>query len=146
VLLISHRGNLTGTNPNQENCPDYIMDVISAGFNVEIDVWYHNGFYLGHDAPTYSIDMGFLMQPVLWCHAKNLAALTEMLKNNIHCFWHQNDDVILTSKKYIWTYPGKEIASENAIAVLPERVENWDISMAFGICSDYIADYKVSCL
>ena len=66
-----------------------------------------------------------------------------MLKNdNIHCFWHQQDNLILTSKKYIWTFPGKEIASENAIAVLPEYVQfNWDISKAAGICSDYIANY-----
>ena len=69
-----------------------------------------------------------------------------MNKNyNIHCFWHQEDDVTLTSKGYIWTYSGKEL-TENSIAVLPEILhEKWwrhkPVQCA-GICSDYISKYK----
>jgi hypothetical protein len=142
MILISHRGNLIGANEEKENCPDYILQAL-FNFEVEIDVWFiDNQFYLGHDQPTYLVDGGFLQNQKLWCHAKNLDALTEMLKNNlIHCFWHQQDDLTLTSRQYIWTYPGKKIASEKAIAVLPENIKNWDISKAAGVCSDYIEKY-----
>ena len=57
-----------------------------------------------------------------------------MLEDNIHCFWHQEDDVTLTSEGYMWTYPGKELTT-NSIAVLPE--EEIEVEVA-GICSDYI--------
>ena len=144
MKLISHRGNLHGPRPELENLPSYILEAEYAGYDVEIDVWFVDGrFYLGHDAPTHVIHKDFLLDAGLWCHAKNLPALVEMLKTpNIHCFWHQEDDVVLTSQKYIWTYPGKTIAEYNAIAVCPERVVNWDISKAEGICSDYIANNK----
>ena len=45
----------------------------------------------------------------IWFHAKNIEAFYELLKLNIVCFWHQNDDVTLTSNGYIWTYPGKQL-------------------------------------
>ena len=142
MILISHRGNLTGPKPEFENSPNYILEA-SVKYDVEIDVWLiNNQFYLGHDNPQYKIEIDFLVNPKFWCHAKNLSALVEMLKNKqIHCFWHQEDDVTLTSRQYIWTYPGKEIASENAIAVMPETTKNWDISKAYGVCSDYVKDY-----
>lgn len=144
MILISHRGNTTGPNPDKENSPDYILTT-SKKYNVEIDVWFvDNQFYLGHDKPTYLTNDFLLTNERFWCHAKNLPALTEMLKNNkIHCFWHQNDDVVLTSKNFLWTFPGKELAKENAIAVVPEKAENWDISNAYGVCSDFVETMKV---
>lgn len=144
MKLISHRGNLSGPNPEVENSPSYIKEALYYGFDVEIDVWLVDDyFYLGHDKPIYRVSESFLTTEKLWCHAKNIPALVTMLKNPlIHCFWHQEDDVVLTSKKYLWTYPGKKIADSDAIAVVPERVENWDISKAVGVCSDYINKYK----
>jgi hypothetical protein len=140
--LISHRGNIRGPNTEKENSPSYIMETLNLGFDVEIDVWFiDNQFYLGHDKFDYKIDKSFLINPKLWCHAKNIDALNEMLKVNIHCFWHQVDDVVLTSKQFIWTYPGRNIAKTKAIAVMPEIVKDWDISNAYGICSDYISKY-----
>ena len=144
MILISHRGNINGPNKDRENSPDYILEALQ-NYHVEIDVWLINGqFMLGHDVPTYITNGLFLSNPKLWCHAKNLEALVAMQHfSSIHCFWHQNDDVTLTSRNYIWTYPGKQIASERAIAVVPEQVEfNWDISMAYGVCSDYVQRYK----
>lgn len=143
MKLISHRGNINGPNPGLENSPDYILET-SKRFDVELDVWLTDTFYLGHDRPTYPIDYDFLANPKFWCHAKNLPALVAMLKNPlIHCFWHQEDDVVLTSKQYIWTYPGKEIANERAIAVMPEQISSWDISKAIGVCSDYVEGTKI---
>ena len=119
MILIAHRGNTNGPSPH-ENRPDHIEQAMTAGFNVEIDVWYvKGGWFLGHDSAEYEIEESFLENPKLWCHAKNLSALERMLANgNIHCFWHQEDDVQLTSRGYIWTYPDRPYGSKS-ICVLP---------------------------
>ena len=70
MKLIAHRGNINGPNPERENSPDYIKEALDKGFDVEIDVWKINGsYFLGHDAPEYRIEFGFLMNDRLWCHA-----------------------------------------------------------------------------
>jgi len=136
MILISHRGNLNGVDSEKENSIEYISEALDRGFDVEVDVWYHKDeFYLGHDEPQYKVNEKFLQQEGLWCHAKNIDALNRLIVNGkIHCFWHQEDDVALTSEGYLWTYPGKELTS-NSIAVLPE--DDIDVEIA-GICSDYV--------
>ena len=147
MIYISHRGNLNGSNPNWENDPDYIRETLDKGFDVEIDVWYENSsFYLGHDKPIHKIDVGFLKKNGLWCHAKDIDTLNIMLSySDIHCFWHQEDDVTLTSRNFIWTYPGKPL-TENSITVLPELNNDNSLTMLpkklLGICSDFITRYK----
>ena len=60
MILISHRGNTNGIRKD-ENSPYRIIDVLNNGYHCEIDVWYEsNKFWLGHDKPTYSIDLNFL--------------------------------------------------------------------------------------
>jgi len=147
MKLISHRGNINGKQPNLENSPEYIKEAIRKGYDVEVDVWWKDHkFYLGHDKPTYKVTAEFLQQSELWCHAKNLAALVQMKKYDvwylkpIHYFWHQNDDVTITSKGMIWAYPGKQPITKS-IAVLPEIYKD-DVSKCIGICSDKIEEYK----
>lgn len=140
MIYIAKRGNCSGPNPEKENKPEYIIRALER-FHCEIDVWMIDGqFLLGHDQPQYQIDPAFLQMPRLWCHAKNIAALEAMLDQQVHCFWHESDQVTLTSSLYLWTYPGKPLG-KNAIAVLPELFPNWDISSAVGICSDLIEKY-----
>ena len=139
-LLIAHRGNITGPNPEKENHPEYIDKAIACGYNVEIDVWDVSGkLVLGHDVPQYEIDMNFLFdrKNKLWCHAKNVDALSRMIVygEKINCFWHQEDDVTLTSKGYLWTYPGKEL-TQNSICVKPSP--NNIPTLCAGICDDEI--------
>ena len=143
MKLISHRGNINGKNIPLENSPDYIKNAIHLGYEVEIDVWYEDGFWLGHDKPQYKIGIGFLLTNAskLWCHAKNIEAMIEMKKEkDINCFWHQEDNITLTSKGYIWAYPGKQ-PIKNSIAVMPE-IYNDIIKQCHGICSDYVRNYK----
>ncbi len=141
MKLIAHRGNLQGPQPEKENHPDHISSALSAQFEVEIDVWYFDDkWFLGHDEAQYEIKKSFLNNDRFWCHAKNIEALHEMLKEKIHCFWHQEDDITLTSKGYIWTYPGKKL-TEKSICVLPEK-NNEQPKKVLGICSDYIANYR----
>lgn len=144
MILIAHRGNIDKPKPQFENSPEYIKQALTKGYEVEIDVWYQERkWFLGHDSPLYPIKISFLKQEKLWCHAKNIQALYEMLKTHIHCFYHQNDDVVLTSQGYMWTYPGHTLTS-TSICVMPEWKENKGISLTdcAGICSDYISNYK----
>ena len=147
MILISHRGNLNGRNHNLENHPDYILAAISKGYNVEVDVWYVDGkFKLGHDEPQYNFpwDLIEYHHNKLWIHCKNVEAIVALndFPNHhlINYFWHQEDDVTLTSKGYIWAYPGKQ-PIKNSIAVMPELNKD-DLTQAIGVCSDYINNYE----
>ncbi len=139
--LISHRGNLTGPNKFLENRPDYIKKALSEGFDVEIDVWVYNGYlYLGHDLPQYLIDISFLKNEKLWCHAKNNDALFRLhSEKDIHYFSHDNDPYTLTSKKFIWCHPNSEPNKDTIYVSFDKNYRNGNI---LGICSDYIGYYK----
>lgn len=140
MILISHRGNVDGKKEVFENHPDYINNTLN-NYDVEIDVWYiDKKFYLGHDEPMYNVEKSFLQNDKLWCHAKNIDALNEMLKCSIHCFFHNTDEYTLTSKGYIWTYPGFKL-TEKSICVLPEQSKEQEFN-CLGICSDFIMKYK----
>lgn len=118
---IAHRGNTKGRNFSLENQPEYLL-AAAASYYVEVDVWYQNEkFYTGHDLPTHPVDLNFLKNPVFFCHAKNEAALQQMMMNDVHCFWHQDDKMTLTSKGYVWKYP--EVYFDG---------ELW------GVCSDWL--------
>tara|TARA_R110000803_G_scaffold25801_1_gene61575 strand:- start:11034 stop:11477 length:444 start_codon:yes stop_codon:yes gene_type:complete len=147
MKLISHRGNINGKKPELENKPEYVFKALKLGYDVEVDVWFDGGeFYLGHDNPKYKITAPFIENDKIWCHAKNIMALNEMKKINdrfgygLHYFWHQNDDVTITSNGYLWTYPGKELTL-NSIQVLPE-INNEKLGDVYGVCSDVIIKYK----
>tara|TARA_Y100000992_G_scaffold1085_1_gene659 strand:- start:1504 stop:1962 length:459 start_codon:yes stop_codon:yes gene_type:complete len=143
MFYISHRGNIHGPNKRNENKVEYIENASNQGFDVEIDVWYYkNNFYLGHDKPLYKVKKSFLLRKNFWCHAKNLDALVNLEKIKSNYFWHQNDDYTITSKGYIWAYPGKKL-NKNAIYVLPEWCKKFDTTLKYcGVCSDYIEKYR----
>lgn len=145
MKLISHRGNINGRIKDAENKPEYINDTITLGYDVEIDLWCKNGIlWLGHDKPEYKIDVEFILNRMekLWVHCKNIESVIffKNLSHNVNYFWHETDTLTLTSKNYIWVYPGKQ-PIENSIAVMPE-IYNDDTSLCYGICSDYIEKYK----
>ena len=136
--FISHRGNMKGVNIKTENLPEHIFDLLTSSIEVEIDVWLVKGHLcLGHDYPQYRIKEDFLNIPGLWCHAKNLEALTFMLQKSIHCFWHQEDDYTVTSRGYIWTYPDRLTTSYKSVIV--DLSENWQhkIYECGRVCSDF---------
>lgn len=143
MLYIAHRGCINGPNPDRENHPDFLLEAVNSGFQVEVDVWYlDNKFYLGHDEPQYETNLEFINNLNFWCHAKNIEALSQLMETNIQCFFHDSDECTLTSHNWIWTYPGKTIVSKRAIAVMPERIPDWDFSQAGGICSDFVLNYR----
>jgi hypothetical protein len=143
MILISHRGNINGPIPEVENNPEYIDNAIRLGYDVEIDMWWINGrIYLGHDKPQYEVSDEWLGERIdkLWVHCKNIESLNWIKSTSLHYFWHENDTVTLTSKNYIWAYPGKQPII-GSIAVMPE-LYNDDTLKCIGICSDYIQNYK----
>jgi hypothetical protein len=115
---------------------------------VEIDIWVIDEcIWLGHDKPTYQAYPHFIdkYSERLWLHCKNLEALNRF-KGKYNVFYHIDDPFTLTSKNFIWTFPGNELTNQS-ILVLPEHVKNVSFkyaNMPRGICSDYIENVRKS--
>jgi hypothetical protein len=143
MRIISHRGNLNGPDKTSENSIDRIIQAIDQGFDVEIDVRVENDqLWLGHDVSEYLVSRSFLIdnRSRLWLHLKNFEAVKYFSKNlpHLNFFWHQNDDYTLTSAKYIWTYPRKNVCDRSIIVALdPVEIFLYQKSEAAGICTDY---------
>ena len=155
--IIAHRANLGGPNPDVENNPDQIDKCIDQGYDVEIDLRIDEGtgtLWLGHDTPDYKVTWYWLAQRLrnLWIHCKDYNTLVELSSHDTskdngydipaggcNFFWHQEDDYTLTSKGFVWVYPGKPLI-KNSIAVLPEKFKQ-DLSVCYGICTDNISKY-----
>jgi|TARA_B100000900_G_scaffold406739_1_gene418225 hypothetical protein len=143
MILISHRGNINGRNPEMENNPEYIQQALDLGYDVEVDVWgWEDGrLSLGHDFPQYDIDYEFLRQDGIWCHAKDIVGFYLLSKDkDIHCFSHTRDIVALTTKGYFWS-TWRQKMTNKTICVMPPRNKKLSNYIA-GVCSDYIEEYK----
>ena len=143
MMLIAHRGNLYGPEPEKENHPLYIAEALKKGYNVEIDVWYTDGgLYLGHDEPLFNTDITFISSIGLWLHAKDYKTLKFFVvetSSRLNYFYHTDEDYVLTSQNYIWAYPGKS-GNSKTICVMPEW-GNYPLKGFAGVCSDYVGNY-----
>jgi hypothetical protein len=145
MKIIAHRGNMNGPNSITENTPHQIDLCINRGYDVEVDLWYiDKKFYFGHDEPTYETNMSFLedREDRLWIHCKNQKSFFKLNNSLFNYFWHQEDDLTLTSKGYIWAYPYKHEKLHQKLVVL-NFSQNVDFlyyknSNIYGICVDYI--------
>lgn|SRR4030067_663960 len=145
MKLLSHRGNIVGPISKYENTIPYIDAAIRTGFDVEIDLFFKNDrFYLGHDRPERDISIEYLLKnkSVLWCHAKTINTLYELLRIEMHCFFHDVDKVTLTSKGIIWTFPDEEVTEKSVIVNNKSYVEQYPVKV-YGICSDYIEKWRI---
>ena len=70
MILIAHRGNFSGPNPERENTIEYIQEALDLGYEVEIDIWGRSQLWLGHDKPENPCPISFLMKnrKKLWIH------------------------------------------------------------------------------
>lgn len=146
MKLIAHRALFKGPDQSRENHPNQIIEAWAEGYDCEIDLWLvDRELYLGHDQPQYKISKDFLLLGPLWIHAKNLEALRFLNDTELNYFWHQQDFYTLTSKKFIWTYPGKKLLDQS-IMLMPEwhdpKFENLKNLKCYGICSDYVEIIK----
>ena len=95
---------------------------------------------------NYQIEINFVesFYKNLWIHCKNIEALEyfHKAKDKFNFFWHQKDTYTLTSKGYIWSYPGSD-QSPNKIEVMPEwnltqsQLKEKEFNNIAGICTDY---------
>ena len=138
--FIAHRGNVDGVNLAYENDDAYLKHAYSLGYDVECDLIAHRGtLYYGHDEPQNPADLTFLQQQGVWCHAKNLEALLQLLKMRTNCFWHETDKLTITRSGYLWCYPNTFVNHVKAVwldlgdAVLPDTIPK-----IYGICGDTV--------
>lgn len=146
MILISHRGNINGENPNLENTPDYIDKAISLGYDVEIDIWKTiDGLYLGHDEPVFPIELDWLIKRknYLWIHCKNFESLTELVQTKLRVFYHQKEEYTIISDNNIWAHNIETADKKCIIPLLSQNeIENWIPTDVYGVCSDYIEFLK----
>jgi hypothetical protein len=145
VGYISHRGNISGREPEKENSPDYLQEALSRGYHVECDVRFvkgENSLYLGHDKPQYPVPIDFFTQGGIWAHCKDVDSLRILHRERFaNCFYHDKDAFTITSQGYIWCYPGNYV--HDGIVVMPEYLpKDMDFSAATGVCSDFIHEWR----
>ena len=135
MLIVSHRGNIAGPDPSEENTVKYLYAALAAGYNVEMDVRLIDGkFLLGHDRPIAEAPISLLTDPRSWVHAKNVEALEPLLKLGAHCFFHDSDAAVLTSLGWIWCFVGKPCSGSRSVCLLPEK---GGYLPSGAICTDY---------
>jgi hypothetical protein len=141
MRIYAHRGNLDGVSP-EENSPALIRRALEEGFGVEVDLWEIDGaHFLGHDAPTYPVDLTQFDLPGIVFHLKtpHVPAL-----RHADAFAIDNDRYSLTLRGALWTNYGQP-AGPAAIVCAPELVANSEPLEAFvgrsararGICTDF---------
>jgi len=127
--IISHRGNLNGPSPLEENTIKAITDAFALGFSVEFDIRYHDvDFWLGHDSAQERIDFYLLDELTntykgnMYIHCKTIETLQHLIAryftprgmkqlfNSVVNkrwipFFHDSDDCILLNNNLIWAHP-----------------------------------------
>ena len=85
-------------------------------------------------------EVAFISQNTVFREGRHVQK-NERRAEKMHCFFHQSDDVTLTSRGFIWTFPKKKLV-EGSYCVMPEYGYEGDIDKCAGICSDFIEAYK----
>ena len=144
MRYIAHRGNTEGVKKNLENSPEYVEQALADGFDCEVDVWYMNGTWrLGHDGPQYGVSLDWLYKPGLWLHCKNIQAYVRLTQfTTINAFWHQEDDYTLTTQRWIWCYPGKNVPSTFKTVCVKPEIYDTDWTQFGAVCSDYVRYHR----
>lgn len=148
MLLIAHRGNCSGLNPERENTHDYIDEAIERGYDVEIDLWsWNDALWLGHDEPQYEVNGSWLddRKDKLWIHCKNFKAMNLLVSSDLRMFFHEKESytIINGTPSLIWAHDLSELSCKCIIPLLSmeDIVNNMQIAdseSCYGICSDYV--------
>lgn len=148
MVIISHRGNIRGLNPSEENKTEYIQKAIDAGYDVEIDVWFTDQLYLGHDGPQYPVDKQWLLdrKDRLWIHTKNFAAMDNLIDSDLRLFYHEKENhVAIANTKLVWSHNLQEATTRSVIPLLSlDDIINWKQKPVYAVCSDFVAHFGVA--
>ena len=150
MKIISHRGNISGPDPKNENLPSYINKALEQGFDAEVDLRkIKDKFFLGHDNPDYQVSLDWLNERKknLWIHTKNFNAFEALLElnNNFSFFYYTFEPLVLVSNGKIWCHqPEKIVNPKNCVvpfldksSVFRNKEFNW-----YGVCTDYPLIFK----
>lgn len=159
MLLISHRGNISGKNFKRENSQSYLQEALDAGYFVEMDIIYGDGkYYHGHEwgGRRGEVDPDFLGRnwQKLLIHCKDRESIIFCAENfsPLNYFYHDRDDFALSS--YMWSIAHSRILDQIAfnddnyvdgsVCMLPEKfgLSKESLKNCSGICSDIISFYK----
>lgn len=147
MILISHRGNLSGLEPGRENTTEFIQEAIDKGYDVEIDVrLLDNGLYLGHDDPDYPVELSWLAarRDFLWIHAKNFPALDFFMGHGLRVFYHQLEKhTVIGNTQFVWSHDLSEASERSIVPMLSlqDVLDNEGNDGFHGVCSDYIEGF-----
>lgn len=151
MILISHRGNITGRIPDFENRPSYIQDTIVLGYDVEIDARMKEGeLHLGHDYAQYRVELEWLLErkDKLWVHTKDFESLNLLIDKGLRVFFHEEErQTIINNTNLIWSHDLTSISGKSIIPLLDLQSINEHGYLAqnvYGVCSDYL--HKVEAL
>ena len=147
MKFISHRGNIHGPQPDEENTFDYIDEAIALGYDVEVDLRWKNGqFYLGHDfaqEPSVSLEWIYDRQHFLWLHCKDIDCFS-IAPKAWRKFCHISDPAVVVTPDFLWIHDlSMELNWKCIIPLLTkEDIDNFDLERTrsgdcYGICTDY---------
>lgn len=150
MLLIAHRGNCSGLNPERENTHDYIDEAIERGYDVEIDIWSWNDvLWLGHDEPQYPVDQEWLLnrKDKLWIHCKDFKSLDLFMDSALRFFYHEKENyTAIMGSSNIWAHNLQEVNSRCIIPLLSlndiTKYTSDKYGKCYGICSDYVTELE----
>tara|TARA_B110001452_G_scaffold267092_1_gene275701 strand:+ start:162 stop:614 length:453 start_codon:yes stop_codon:yes gene_type:complete len=145
MKIISHRGNLKGPDPKNENTQRHIDIALKGSFDVEIDLWKINDkFFLGHDEPLNEVSLEWLesRKKNLWIHTKNFLAFEDLMEtnNNYNFFFYTREPLVLVSNGKIWCHKPFLISNpKNCIIPIlhdkfPKRNKYYKW---YGVCTDF---------
>jgi hypothetical protein len=141
MIKIAHRGNINGPIFGRENSPEYLLEAIVQGYEVEVDLWMiKEKPWFGHDEPQYAVSQTDFIKisPKAWFHCKNLEAMEYLapLSKYLRYFWHQEDDYAIVSNGDIWTHTGRP-TSKTSVVVDIDLKSKIDYDNVLGVCTDY---------
>lgn len=142
MRIYSHRGNIFGKDA-RENEPTFIKECLAKGYFVEVDLWHDGGrYFLGHDGPTFLIDLAEFDRVEVMFHLKT-PHVPRLVRAD--AFAIENDPYVLTLRGLLWTNHGQE-PTPGSVMCAPELVGDPQPLDAFvrsvqrtaaGICTDY---------
>lgn len=152
MLLISHRGNINGTDSDNENTISYLKTALRNNFLVETDIiYYKQKYYFGHcrDSIKEEICLDFLNENLdkMLLHCKDIESLNFIKSfNKFNYFFHERESYALTSFKWLISHSSnyeEKLDIKDTIIMLPEKFGLSKIALnnCSGICSDIISFY-----
>lgn len=158
MLLISHRGNISGRDFERENSPSYLEEAIEKGYTVEMDMIHYDGaFFHGHEigGRKAKVDPNFLSKfsQKLLIHCKDRESVLFCVQHlsPLNYFFHDRDDFTLSS--YMWLISHSKVLDslafkddcfvDGSVCMLPEKygLSKKSLKNCAGICSDIISFY-----